>query len=254
MAGNHPAVNLEEATRNLTPDVPLTEGHEWYVDLAAARGEGGLTRLKKSFARKGTDFEFVAFISHRGAGKTTELLRFEHEVRNSFSSLHYISNVEMHPDEFDLEDFLITLCRAVEEHMRKIGEPIPQEVLKRVEDWFSENVVTTTLGKEYLTSINSGSELKGEVPFFAKLFSALSFLVKRRSEHKIEVKAVLRKYPGALLESVNNLLVAAGARLAPDGKQLLVVVDNLDRYNPKIVDPFLIGSRDTLSKLKCNLI
>ena len=254
MAGKHPAQSLSDATKNLLPDVPLCEGDPWYVDLATARGDKGLAILERLFRTKGPSFEFVVFVSHRGAGKSTELLRFEHGIREKYESLHYNSNQEMNPDEFDVEDFLITLCRAIESHMREVGTPIPVNVLKPVEDWFSENVVTTTLGKEYITSIQSGFEMKVEIPFFAKLFSALSFLVKRKSEHKDEVKAVLRKYPGALLNAVNNLLDSAKDILAPNGRQLLVVVDNLDRYSPKVVDSFLIGSRDTLRKLHCNMI
>jgi len=254
MAGKHPAQSLSDATKNLLPDVPLREGDPWYVDLASARGDKGLVMLERLFRTKGVAFEFVVFVSHRGAGKSTELLRFEYGIREKYESLHYNSNQEMNPDEFDVEDFLITLCRAIESHMREVGTPIPDNVLKPVEDWFSEHVVTTTLGKEYIASIQSGFEMKVEIPLFAKLFTALSFLVKRKSEHKDEVKAVLRKYPGALIGAVNNLLDSASDILAPNGRQLLVVVDNLDRYSPKVVDSFLIGGRDTLRKLHCNMI
>ncbi len=254
MVGKHPAQSLSDATKNLLPDVPLREGDPWYVDLASARGDKGLAILERLFRTKGASFEYVVFVSHRGAGKSTELLRFEHGIRDKYETLHYNSNQEMNPDEFDVEDFLITLCRSIESHMREVGTPIPVNVIKPVEDWFSEHVVTTTLGKEYIASIQSGFEMKVGIPSFAKLFTALSFLVKRKSEHKDEVKAVLRKYPGALLNAVNNLLDSARDILAPNGRQLLVVVDNLDRYSPKVVDSFLIGSRDTLRKLHCNMI
>ncbi|MGL6075225.1 MAG: hypothetical protein ACRC8S_13790 [Fimbriiglobus sp.] len=255
MPGKHPALNLAEATRNLLPDAPLQQGDEWYVDLAPARGDRGRSLLKKEFERKGDEFLFAIFASHRGVGKSTELLRLQHELKKRYECIHLYANTEFESDNFDLEDFLLVLCRVVEEHMRKkVQKPIPMDVLKPVEDWFSEITKSSSLGTEFAVSVQSGIEAKAEIPFFAKLFTSFSALVKSKSEHKTSFKSVVRKYPGALAEAANNLLKAAGAILSPSDRELLIVVDNMDRYKPAPMDEFLAGEPDTLKSLQANFV
>lgn len=255
MAGTHAALTLSDATKKLLPDVPLRDGDPWYVDLAPARGDKGRSLLKDEFLDKGDEFLFAIFASHRGVGKSTELLRLEHELKAKYESIHLIANTEFESDGFDIEDFQLVLCRAVEQHMREIVQkPISQSVLKPVEDWFSEVTKSSTLGTEYVASVKTGIEVAVGIPFFGKLFASLSALVRSKSEHKTSVKSVLRKYPGALTSTVNNLLDAAGEILKADGRQLLVVLDNMDRYKPAAMDEFLAGEPDTLKSLHANFL
>ena len=251
----HPALTLPEATRNLKPDVPLMQDDPWYVDLAKARGDIGRSMLKDEFLDKGEEFLFAIFASHRGVGKSTELLRLQHELKAKYESLHLTANSEFEADGFDVEDFQFILCRAVEEHMREVvKKPISQSVLQPVEDWFSEITKSTSLGTEYVASVKAGFEAKAGIPFFGKLFTSLSALVRSKSEHKTSVKSVVRKLPGALTIATNNLLDAAGAILQAEGRQLLIVIDNMDRYKPAAMDAFLAGEPDTLKSLHANFL
>jgi hypothetical protein len=255
MPGKHPAQNLQDATRNLLPDIPLREGDEWYVNLAMARGDRGRSLLKREFECKGKEFLFAIFASHRGVGKSTELLRLEHELSGRYESIHLLANTEFDSDGFDLEDFLLILCRVVEQHMREIVQkPISTEVLKPVENWFSDVTKTSTLGTEYVASVKAGIEGKVGIPFYSKLFASFSSLVKSKSEHKTSLKSEIRKFPGALLSAANGLLDSAGDILKAENKQLLIVVDNMDRYKPAPMDDFLAGEPDTLKSLHANFL
>ncbi len=255
MAGKHPAQSLSDATKNLLPDVPLCEGDPWYVDLATARGDQGRSLLKKEFEAKGDEFLFAIFASHRGVGKSTELLRLEHELKSRYESIHLLANTEFDSDGFDVEDFLLILCRAVEQHMREVvKKPISPAVLIPVEDWFSEATKSSSLGTDYVTTVKAGIEAKFEIPFYAKLFASFSSLVKSKSEHKTSFKSVVRKFPGALLSAVNSLLDAAAGILKTEARQLLIVVDNMDRYKPVPMDQFLAGEPDILKSLRANFL
>ena len=53
---------------------------------------------------------------------------------------------------------------------------------------------------------------------------------------------------------VNTLLGAAGNRLQQDGLQLLLLIDNMDRYEPKAIDDLLVQSADRFKALACHLI
>ena len=63
---------------------------------------------------------------------------------------------------------------------------------------------------------------------------------------------MLKKYPGALLASVNELLLAADRQLGD--RALLVVIDNLDRYDPAVIDQLLVAGADRIHELRCNLV
>ena len=88
--------------------------------------------------------------------------------------------------------------------------------------------------------------------FVGSLFGSVKGLFKRDSEHRAEVKQVLKKYPGTLLQSVNELLQAADELLGD--RALLVVIDNLDRYDPEVIDKLLVAGADRIRELRCNLI
>jgi hypothetical protein len=255
MLNKLPALDLASATVNLTPDQPLEPGDPWHVDLSKARGDQQLSLMRKEFERKGKPFIYAVFSSHRGIGKSTELIQFANDLKSKYATLRLVANNEFDSERIEIEDFLLVLCRAIEEYMRLVvKQPLPKETLDPVEKWFAELTKETTLGTDYVATLQTGIEAKAEIPFFGKLFGSFTALMKGRSEHKQSLKNAIRKYPGSLLNAVNNLLDAAGTILAPKNRQLLVIVDNMDRYNPKEIDSLLATEADKIKSIHCNLI
>jgi len=78
--------------------------------------------------------------------------------------------------------------------------------------------------------------------------------MKRSSEHKETIKRQVKRFPGTLMTHVNNLLSAANDKLVEEGKRLLLLIDNMDRYKPQVIDELLIASQDIFRSLKCHLI
>ncbi len=256
MVGTQPAQSLPDATRNLEPDEPLPSGHEWYVDLMPARGGNVITKLLKHFERKRLGaFLHVVFASHRGAGKSTELNQFMVKTETRFASLYVEANLEFDSKHLDMEDFLLVTARAVERFMREERKtPLDNQLLERVEKWFEEKILETTFDDKYVGSLKSGITAKAGVPFFATLFGTLTALIKTESSHRTKIKQEIRKSPGTLLDLTNRLLANANDILGGQGLQLLVIVDNLDRYKPAIVDNLLVEESDTFKLLQANFI
>jgi len=250
------AVSLDEATRALDFSRPLSDDDERWVDLSPARGDHARSMIAKKLRRKEPGrFCHLAFVSHRGAGKTTELLRLQKDLAGEFLSLYFVANVEMDAQRIDTEDLLLVLAQGVEELLREQGLPLDAELMQRIASWFSEVTdIDKWLEKSQL-QVSAGAELKAEVPFLAKLLVGFKSLLKVESEKRTEVKRVLRQYPGTLLKAVNDLLDDAHQRLQKAGRgELLVVIDNLDRYHPDAMDDLLVKGGDTLRQLQCNLL
>ncbi len=154
----------------------------------------------------------------------------------------------------EMEDLLLVLARKVEATLRAEGLELPADVLAHVEKWFSETIETTRVGKDYVAHVQSEAKAGLEIPRLASLLTKVTALFKVESSHRSELKKVLRQYPGTLMDLVNQLLDAANTALKPGGRELLVIIDNLDRYNPKIIDELLVRGGDRFRELQTNLI
>lgn len=248
------ATTIEDATAALDFVNPLPGGDRRWLDLSAARG-GDVTKIVRRYMSRTSPgrFQHVVFASHRGAGKSTELLRLAHDMRARFFCIYLVSNVEMDANTIEMEDLLLVLARTVEDELRRAGHPLDPDVLGRVEKFFRQTVTTTAVGKEYVGAVEASAEAGAKIPFVASLLAKVTALFKVESKHRREVKEVLRQYPGALMDTVNLLLDAANAALG-DGQELLIVIDNLDRYNPQVVDKLLVRGGDRFRQLRSHLI
>lgn len=236
-------------------DHPLEPTDSRWQDLTPARGDHSVQRLQARLENKPADTAMhLVFASHRGAGKTTELARLAKVLWPRYLPMYLDANVEMDPNRIDAEDLLLVLSRWVERLMRERGTPLPNELLERINQWFSEVIHSTSWGRENSVDISAGLKVDAGLPLIAKLMASVTSLFKYESKHREEVKGVLKKYPGTLLDSVNALLAAANEILAAQNQELLVIIDNLDRYEPQVIDELLVRNGDRVRNLACNLI
>lgn len=248
-----PAQNLRDVTRNCDEDQPLEMGDPRWQDFAPVRGDHAIGALRKELEwRPPNKFVHAAFVSHRGAGKSTEILRLVASLSDSYFPVYLAATVEMDPFQIDAEDLLFNLAMAVAARLQEKGLALPSHHLKKVVSFFDEVIRTTKWGKSVAGQIEAGAEAKSAIPFVGGLFSSIKALLKQESEYRTEVKQVLKKYPGTLLESVNQLLDAANELLGR--KSLLLIIDNLDRYKPEVIDDLLVKGSDRIRQLRCNLI
>lgn len=250
------ARTLDEATPALDFEFPLESGDRRWTDLAPARGgDDPAARLQNLLRRQPAGrWQHVVFASHRGAGKSTELKRLTHQLRERYFAIYFEANVEMDANDFAMEDLLLVIARVVEEEMRKRGTPLDPQVLQRVEQWFGEVVFADEEGKQYLAGVNASATAEGGVPFFAKLMASVTSSLRVESAHRKSVKTTLKQFPGTLMAHVNNVLGAAGEILRRQGYDLLILIDNMDRYEPRLIDSLLVQSADRFRALQCNLI
>ncbi|MDI1447225.1 hypothetical protein [Polyangium sp. 6x1] len=253
LAAIQPARTRREVVRLCDPDEPLRSTDTRYEDFSPARSNGGTEALEQALELRAPErFVHAAFVSHRGAGKSTEILRLASRLAAMYEPVYLEATVEMDPFSIEAEDLLLNLALSVESTMRERNMPLPDALLERVRKWFEEVVSTTKWVQGFNAQAAAGVEAKVSSPFFGGVFGSLKALFKQESEYRTEVKQVLRKYPGTLLQSVNELFDEANKRLG--GRSLLVIVDNLDRYDPVVIDKLLGDGADRIRQLRCNLL
>jgi len=248
------AASLDDAYRTCNHDKPLEgDDDEWYQDLSAARGDDTLRTLRARLTRRDDgEFVHIAFVSHRGAGKTTELKRLTTDLRTLFHAHYFEANLKLDERHFSTEDLLLSLALSIQEDFDAAGRPLPPEMLLRVHQWFSEVLRSTSWAQHMEADLAANATVPREVPLFVSLAQELKALLKAENTYRTEVRDAFRRYPGALLAHVNNLLDAAQQRLGE--QSLLVLIDNLDRYDPKVVDEVLFQGGRRLRALRCHLI
>src|SRR5437879_8280049 len=89
--------------------MPLDPGDPRYVDVAVGRGgPNELAQMRRCLLEhdaRENRFAKIAFTGHRGSGKSTELLRLEHELSDAraFTPLHIYADDAL-LDDYDYTD------------------------------------------------------------------------------------------------------------------------------------------------------
>lgn len=248
------AHTLRQISHVCEVDNPLMDGDPRFQDLSLARGDRSVQKLLRRFKDKPPDDPLhMLFASQRGTGKSTELMLLQSKLRPRYQSLYLAANVQMNANQIEVEDLLLVLAQGIESCMRLLGSPIPTELLQQVERWFAQVLGMTSLGRDFAVETAGGLKAEAGLPLFARVTAGLTALVKHESRYREEVKSELKKFPGTLLDSVNLLLDAAAEQLGA-GRELLILIDNLDRYPPAVVDALLAHNGERLRQLRCNMI
>lgn len=239
---------------------PLEPGDSRRYDFAPLRHAQVLPRLKKVFRGEPAEgkYHHRVLCGHRGCGKSTELLAFKRWAdENDFACARIEVNVRLGHVQLEFSDLFLLAATAAEDALRDLGIELPEESLRPILEWFSEiTKVDETLRSSEL-AVEAGAQLGGGAPFgLGKLFAKFSSGLKAGSMHSKTVRQQLRNYPDRLIDHTNELLKTAQSLLEEKSRHrgLVLLFDNLDRYEPEQVDRVLLQGSSLLEKLACHAL
>ena len=254
------AEKLTEVARVATLE-PLPLGDPRYVDLSAGRGTKELRQLRvhlEDQSAQDNRFAKVAFVGHRGCGKSTELLRLEQEMIRRFFPLHlYVDETLLR--DLDYTDLLLWLVDSLTREFALKDMPLDPRLVDDVAEWFAE--VAEEKSTALTTSLTAETELEGEAKlgFFAaslRILARLKSTVSGSLDRRQTIRSNLQRYSGDLIARVNGLLDNAARALETAGKEpdLLVVQDNLDRLSAEAARRLFIENGELLKDLRAHFI
>ncbi len=251
-----PATNLTDASGRLSLQ-PLSDNSPDYVDLSAARGNNCLKKLEirlRRFVENQETSCHVAFIGHRGSGKSTELLRMEEKLSDIFLPIHLYVDGRLQEDA-DYPELLLLLVESIAEAFAKKKISLAPEHAQAVADWFSQVTKFETEKTELASSLETGAEASAGVRVFGlgfKLFAKLRSAITGSKERRNEMRREVKKYADELIELVNAFLRAADSALQAQPKplRLLLVQDNLDRLGRDAALNLFNENGETLNRLE----
>jgi hypothetical protein len=255
-----PVSSLEYILEACDPSEALMPDDKRYVDLSKPRHGIGIARFERAFRLRAprNGFHHGLLCGHRGSGKSTELLALR-QWADANGFLTVWGQVDAHFGMIDLDysDIFLLAATMAEQAMRDFGHPLPTEKIRPVIAWFKEVIHEDS--EEYKSEIGAevGGQLGGKLPLgLGSLFAKLTAGFKGTSAHSARIQDTLRRYPEFLIELTADLLTTANDILQAQGKPkgLLLLFDNMDRYDPAQIDKMLVRSSQQILGMACHAV
>jgi hypothetical protein len=228
---------------------------EAYVNCEEARGRWDVLReLGRKITRsKGATCQL--YTGHRGVGKSTELLRLkEWLISQNYFVVYFAANDEdIDPGDTKYVDILLACTKHLVQSI-KLADENP---LKGLTDWLEKR--SESLKDLLLTPLTlDGLSLEQKVSEFTKITATL----KAQPDNRQQIRDKISQNAPTLLQALNQFITVAKKSLPDNRKDLILIVDNLDRIveqqsavnEPSNYDEIFIKHHEQLRGLDCHLI
>jgi hypothetical protein len=240
---------------------PLQFGDPRYVDITAGRDSDQLAHLRRclfEYDERDGRFAKIAFTGHRGSGKSTELLRLEHDLSDRFTSLHLEAENGLRKD-YDYTFFFLWLADELARKFEEDGMPLGTKLVEDVANWFAETALVDVTTVKSQIEADAEASTQGKAGFYwfsLKMLARLKSMVLGSIERRTEIRQRLQNRADELIDRVNLLLDDARRILKAANKpaNMLIVVDNLDRLEPEAIEPLFFRNGDFLKLPRAHLI
>jgi hypothetical protein len=233
------------------PFQPLPVGDSAYVDCNAVRGDGDILQAVGREILLSARKTCQLYAGHRGAGKSTELLRLQKylDERGFFVVYFAAEEEDIDPEDVQYADILLACTKNILAAFKNLdSQPVLYWLKERWEDL--KDLLQTQISFEELS-------LEVQVSQFAKITT------KMRSEpnERRKIRDKINPHTTTLTEALNKFIQNAKKNLPPGYSDLVLIADNLDRIVPIIQpdgrsnhDQIFIDRQNQLKALDCHLV
>jgi AAA ATPase domain len=234
------------------PFRPLPAGDPAYVNCNEVRGDGDILVGVGKEILLSDRVTCQLYGGHRGAGKSTELLRLQEFLDQEGCFVVYFAAYEedIEPEDAQYTDILLACTRHLLEALKDNGDPAP------LLNWLKErwqDLQDLALAKVSLET----ASIEAQISQFAKITANLRTEPTQR--HKIREK--INPHTTTLIEALNEFIKSAKKHLPKQYSQLVVIADDLDRIVPVPQedgrtnhDQIFLDRSEQLKGLDCHLV
>ena len=237
----------------LNPFEPLKPDDPAYVDCQDVRGDADVCRdLGREIIRSDRN-TCQLYAGHRGAGKSTELLRLKAYLEANGCRVVYFAAIgdegSVDPEDAEYTDILLACTRYLLEDL-KDADPRP------LVGWLEERwKVLKDIGQ---TEVEFDKlDVQGKLLQFAQLSTSIRAIPTQRQK----IRKLLNPHTVTLLEALNQFIQDAKQKLPKGSDRLVMIADNLDRIvtirdddGRSNLDEIYLDRGDQLRGLACHLV
>lgn len=250
------AQDIDRFYQQSDPAKPLAPRDPRYIPCEGVRGPGDLVARVANAIRRSEDPMHLLFTGHRGAGKSTELLRLQEKlahpasVDDRFFVVYFEADAEdIDVNDVDFPDLLLAMIRQVGKALREREEIDlqPTRLARFVDD--SRDL----LGSEVVFD---------KIEMDAKI-AKFTAAIKSSPNARAEIRKALEPRVSTLIQAANDLLDEAVTRLKAKGyRDLVLIVDNLDRIVLRDIpgsqfnthEQLFINRGTQLAEIRCHVV
>jgi hypothetical protein len=248
--------NTEKLLKDLysafNPSSPLPAGDPQYVDCQEVRGDDNIILDLGRKIELSTQMTCQLYAGHRGAGKSTELLRLEQYLKEQGYFVVYFAADEqdINPEDTEYTDILLACTRHFLEAIKDADtKPLRDWMKNRWDDL--KDLALSEVSFDKLT-------LELQISQFAKLTAN----VRNEPSLRQKIREKVNPYTLTLIEALNEFIVNAKKKLPAKYSQLAVIADNLDRIVPfskdaggrTNLDEIFLDRSEQLKALDCHIV
>ncbi len=200
-------------------------------------------------------YEHVCFAGQRGSGKTSDLnlLKARLEASGTYV-VRRDADAELPVENLDYSDIILAVARAVLEDVGK-DFGLNEDILEPVLRWFAEATQIDLEEAKKAIALETRATAEAGIPFLARFLAMLKADVRFEKKDTIERRLRLKRIPDELIRRVNEVLALCRGEVRRAGKQgPVVLLDNLDRLNPDLVETHLVQKADLHRRLACHIV
>ncbi|MBD2342377.1 AAA family ATPase [Calothrix sp. FACHB-156] len=211
---------LTELYNAFNPFEPLPADDIRYVDCQDVRGDADILQELGNRMRLANTNTCQLYSGHRGAGKSTELLKLKKYLENRQFYVVYFAADEEDIDSEDAQytDILLACTRRLLKDLKEIANPRP--ILDWLKNLWGElkDLAQTPIEFESMA-------VEAQIAQFAKLTANLRAVPQLRQQ----IRQKIDPHTVTLIQVLNEFLTDAKQHLPNGCNKLAVIVDNLDR-------------------------
>jgi hypothetical protein len=234
------------------PFRPLPAGDPAYVDCTEVRGEGDILVEVGREILYSDRMTSQLYAGHRGAGKSTELLRLQKHLDEQGCFVVYFpaDEQDIDPEDAQYTDILLACTRHLLERLKDSTDPAS------LLNWLNER--WQDLKDLALTKVSFESlSIEAKISQFAKLTANL----RAEPTQRQKIRERVNPHTVTLITALNEFIQDAKKNLPSGYSQLVLIADNLDRIVPipqedgrSNHDQIFLDRSEQLQALDCHLL
>jgi len=256
-AGDLRALSLRQVRRAAEVQ-PLPLGDRRYAELRDGFRWRAMLKMRDAVGEAvedGTDRKLkIAFVGHRGAGKTTELYRLEGQFKDELFPIHVFLDENLLAD-CDYSLLMLQMCEQLCLTFDRQKLDLNPDLVEEVGRWFAQR--TESVVEREIEETRSELTAKSGIGFgVGKVGAWLLAQVRQQAigdqERRSQITMSLRRKPDELVQTVNRLLDEARRVLAARPglpSSLLIVHDNYDRLERSPAQKLFFENSDLLHQI-----
>lgn len=227
------------------------EDRQYYIDFSSVRGGRIIEALGRTITRLSPEEPTCQlFTGHIGCGKSTELYRLKAQLeQQQFHVVYFESSKDLDMADVDITDILLSIAKAVSESLETIGIHLKPRYFAKLFDDI----------KDFLqTPIELSTEAELSVGI-----AKITAKTKESPQLRDQLRQHLEPRTKSILNAINQEILGRAIEELKrrDKKGLVVIVDNLDRVDPRPMpsgrsqsEYLFIDRGCQLRDLKCHVV